>query len=124
LPLEHVQLLESLLYQLLDAAAIVDILVLTESISGAPFGVLAEIVGGELVALTEELAVLWGGGFSEIISIFSFSFHFLKLSRRLLSGGTGQQSTCCSARQSTRGGGFSETYQRQDFLRRLAPRGD
>lgn len=52
------QLRESLLYQLLDVAGIVDILVFAESISGAALSVLAEVVGGELVALAEELAVL------------------------------------------------------------------
>ncbi len=49
--LQDLQLLETLLYQLLDLARILHVLVLSESISRSALGVLAEVVGGKLIAL-------------------------------------------------------------------------
>lgn len=57
--LEHLQILQSLLHQLLYPPWVLDILVLAERVPRAALGVLAEVVGGELVPLAEELPVLY-----------------------------------------------------------------
>src|SRR3569833_2788851 len=49
---------KALLYQLLDALGIGHALVLAEGVSRAALGVFSEVVGGELVALPQQLAVL------------------------------------------------------------------
>lgn len=57
--LQHLQLLQPLLHQLLDPARVVDAPVVAERIPRAALGVFPEVVGVELVALAEELSVLW-----------------------------------------------------------------
>ena len=56
--LHHLQLLQALLHQLLYLPLVLDRLVLAERVPCPPFRVFSEIVGRELLALSEELAVL------------------------------------------------------------------
>jgi hypothetical protein len=56
--LQHLKLFQPLLNQLLDLARILHRLVLMECISRSALGVLSEVVGCELAALAEDLAVL------------------------------------------------------------------
>jgi hypothetical protein len=56
--LQNLQLLVAACKQLLDALGVLLMLVLAESIAGAPFGILAEVVGGETVREAEQVAVL------------------------------------------------------------------
>lgn len=56
--LHHLQLLQALLHQLLDLSLVLDRLVLTERVPCPPLRVFSEIVRCELLALSEELAVL------------------------------------------------------------------
>ena len=56
--LQHLQFAQALLYQLLYCSLFCHILAVPERIASSPFGVFAEIVGGELAALAQEGAVL------------------------------------------------------------------
>jgi hypothetical protein len=55
---QHLQLLDTLLHKLLYPPLIGVILMLSEPVARSSLGVLAEIVGGELIALPEERTVL------------------------------------------------------------------
>ncbi len=57
--LQHLQLLQPLLYQLLLAPRILLILVLTERIARPPGSVFSEVICGELLSLAEQLAELY-----------------------------------------------------------------
>lgn len=57
--LHHLQIGQPLLHQLLYLALLGLMLVLSERIDGASSGVLPEVVGGELVCLTEERPELY-----------------------------------------------------------------
>lgn len=56
--LHHLQLLQALLHQLLYLPLVLDRLVLAERVPCSPLRVFSEIVRCELLALSEELAVL------------------------------------------------------------------
>lgn len=56
--LQHLQLLQPLLYQLLLAPRILLILVLAERIARPPGSVFSEVICGELLSLAEQLAEL------------------------------------------------------------------
>lgn len=56
--LHHLEILEALLDENLNAAGVGLGLVFAEGVAGAAEGVLAEVVGRELLCLAEELAVL------------------------------------------------------------------
>lgn len=57
--LHHLEIFQALLDKGLDAARVGLGLVVAEGIAGAAQGVLAEVVGRELLGLAEKLAVLW-----------------------------------------------------------------
>lgn len=57
--LQQLQLLQPLLYQLLNLPLVLHCLVLPERIPRPPFGVFSEVVGRELFALPEKLSVLY-----------------------------------------------------------------
>ena len=56
--LQHLQLLLTLLQELLYPALLRNAFVVPESIACSPFGVLAEVVSGELAALAQQRAIL------------------------------------------------------------------
>lgn len=56
--LQHLKLLDTLLHKLLYPSGIRLGCVLAEGVVGASLGILAEVVGGELFALSQEAAVL------------------------------------------------------------------
>lgn len=56
--LQHLQVLQPLLHQLLYPPRVVDTLVLPERIPRAALGIFPKVVGVELVSLAEELSVL------------------------------------------------------------------
>lgn len=56
--LEHLQILQSLLHQLLHPPRVLHALILPERVPRPALGILAKVVGRELVALAEELSVL------------------------------------------------------------------
>lgn len=58
--LQHLQLLQALLYQFLDLPLVVYALVLPKCISCPPLCIVLEIVRCELFALTKELPILCG----------------------------------------------------------------
>lgn len=60
LPLEHLQLPQALLHQLLYLALLGDVLRIAEGVARPAFGVFSKVVGGELARLAEEGAVLGG----------------------------------------------------------------
>lgn len=57
--LQQLQLLQPLLYQLLDLPLVLDRLVIAERIPRPPLGVFPKVVRRELFALSEELSVLY-----------------------------------------------------------------
>lgn len=56
--LQHLQLAQTLLYQLLYPPLVVYALAFPKSVARSPFGVFAKIIGGELAALPQKRAVL------------------------------------------------------------------
>lgn len=57
--LQHLQLLQPLLYQLLDPARVLNRLVLMKCISRSPLRVFAIVVDCKLLPLPQQLAILW-----------------------------------------------------------------
>jgi hypothetical protein len=73
LPLQHLQLPQALLHQLLYLAFLGNVLCIAEGVARSAFGVFSKVVGGELAGLAEEGAVL--GGCALVVSLYR-TIHF------------------------------------------------